>query len=238
VFRHLDYTTLHYLEWIEQIPEGPKHDAIHIFNTMIYRIFNRVETMTYLGIVDSWNENAFCERIDSLIDLGDPIFGSAYMITNAGSTDPKHVLFSRSLTEVWAQLDDLTKAIVVGGTLEYAAHKIQKFPMYGPFVTYEVVTDLSYNILKNAPDINTWANLGPGAQRGMNRVEGQSLTRNSSNKKALAFMLELREWLNSRWSQGPILTLRDTEHSLCEFDKYCRVLLGEGRPKVKYPGLR
>lgn len=31
-------------------------------------------------------------------------------------------------------------------------------------------------------------------------------------------------------------TMRDVEHSLCEFDKYRRVQLDEGRPRSKYPG--
>ncbi len=32
----------------------------------------------------------------------------------------------------------------------------------------------------------------------------------------------------------PRLELRDIEHSLCEFDKYERVRLGEGRPRSMY----
>jgi hypothetical protein len=36
------------------------------------------------------------------------------------------------------------------------------------------------------------------------------------------------------------LEMRDCEHSLCEFDKYMRVKLGEGRPRQKFvqPQLR
>jgi hypothetical protein len=32
----------------------------------------------------------------------------------------------------------------------------------------------------------------------------------------------------------PMLEMRDIEHSLCEFDKYERVRLGQGRPRSKY----
>ena len=32
----------------------------------------------------------------------------------------------------------------------------------------------------------------------------------------------------------PVLELRDIEHSLCEFDKYERVRLGQGQPRSKY----
>ena len=32
----------------------------------------------------------------------------------------------------------------------------------------------------------------------------------------------------------PNLEMREIEHSLCEFDKYERTRLGEGRPRAKY----
>ena len=34
------------------------------------------------------------------------------------------------------------------------------------------------------------------------------------------------------WIDG--LEMRDIEHCLCEYDKYERVRLGEGRPRAKY----
>ena len=34
----------------------------------------------------------------------------------------------------------------------------------------------------------------------------------------------------------PPFELREIEHSLCEFDKYERIRLGQGRPKQKYKG--
>ena len=42
---------------------------------------------------------------------------------------------------------------------------------FSGFMAYEVVTDLRHTkYLKNADDINTWANAGPGAVRGLNRI--------------------------------------------------------------------
>lgn len=41
----------------------------------------------------------------------------------------------------------------------------------GPFLAYEVVTDLRHTpLLDRAPDIDTWANPGPGALRGANLI--------------------------------------------------------------------
>lgn len=51
---------------------------------------------------------------------------------------------------------------------------LRQFPFQGPFHAYEVVSDLRHTaLLDRAPDILTWANPGPGAQRGLNRIHGR-----------------------------------------------------------------
>jgi hypothetical protein len=48
-------------------------------------------------------------------------------------------------------------------------------------------------------------------------------------------MYYLQEKFNRfRQDWMPSVEMRDIEHSLCEFDKYERVRLGEGRPRMKY----
>lgn len=110
----------------------------------------------------------------------------------------------------------------------------------GAFMAYEVVTDL-YNtpLLRNAPDIMSWANPGPGAARGLNRIFDRPLTQKSG---ATSTMLdEMRDILKA--SRNPRLwtfarkrqwDMRTVEHTLCEFDKYERVRTGAGRPRQVY----
>lgn len=51
---------------------------------------------------------------------------------------------------------------------------LKEFEFQGPFHAYEVITDLRHTaLLDTAPDIMTWANPGPGAQRGLNRIHGR-----------------------------------------------------------------
>lgn len=48
---------------------------------------------------------------------------------------------------------------------------LKQFYGMGPFLAYEVVTDLRFTaLLDRAPDIMTWANPGPGALRGANLI--------------------------------------------------------------------
>lgn len=50
---------------------------------------------------------------------------------------------------------------------------LRKVPYLGGFMAYEIVSDLRWTgLLSGAPDINTWANPGPGAARGLGRLRG------------------------------------------------------------------
>lgn len=123
-------------------------------------------------------------------------------------------------------------------TLQQAWDWLKKFSYLGDFMAYEVVTDLRFTgVLENAVDINTWANAGPGAMRGLNRLYGRELRfgqkKEKWNDEMHQLLLESRSEENWPWRDRP-LEMREIEHSLCEFDKYCRANNGEGRPRGVY----
>jgi hypothetical protein len=108
----------------------------------------------------------------------------------------------------------------------------------GPFMAYEVVSDLRHTaLLDRAPDIMTWASAGPGAMRGLNRIHDRDLffARRSHNWLGEMSTLLRMSQDGSHWPRPtdswPSLEMREIEHTLCEFDKYQRVRLGEGRPR-------
>lgn len=118
-------------------------------------------------------------------------------------------------------------------------------------MAYEVVTDLRHTrYLNEAPDIYSWANAGPGAIRGLNRLHGRDLGAKpkpeATNREMFDLMNDLNDWAEPGFTQtfGPRLDggedtfprfeMRDIEHCLCEFDKYERVKLGEGKMRSKY----
>lgn len=121
--------------------------------------------------------------------------------------------------------------------------ELTRFPYMGPFMAYEVVTDLRYTaVLQDAPDKLSWANPGPGAARGLCRLLGLPLKALDRNKekdrgRMIGLMQELlqasRDPFYWPWTDRP-WELREVEHTLCEFDKYERVRTGEGRPKQHY----
>jgi hypothetical protein len=106
----------------------------------------------------------------------------------------------------------------------------------GSFMAYELVTDLRHTaLLRDAPDINTWAATGPGAARGLDWVFGGPTVPRGYGKPKweaadLAEMMVLLEMSRDprNWpAEWPRWELREVEHTLCEYDKWKRGCNGE-----------
>ena len=103
---------------------------------------------------------------------GEPVFSDAYKTVMGGI-----VAGESRIDRVVEALDLLHRdppPLEQARTLEAAFDLLQDRPGIGPFVAYEVVSDLRWTrYLRDAPDIMTWASAGPGAVRGLNRVWGR-----------------------------------------------------------------
>ena len=173
-------------------------------------------------------------------------------------------LFSKPLEYQWRGLANMIQQTSYPHTLEDTWKWLKQFPYMGDFMAYEVVTDLRHTaLLENAPDIMTWANPGPGAARGMGRVLNDDKDMYNQHRDKKALILHMRELLEDSknpenwpqqthdeiqtsgefaeswdkyqmWGPWPRWEMRDIEHTLCEFDKYERARLGEGRPRGVY----
>lgn len=248
VYRELDTVTIWIRKNIRQRFEGHK---LLWFMLAIGRRINHPDTLAEL-IADkrgAWPHSTFdparmVKLLDDRTARGEQVYTGAYMIT--AETGPEHTGKTKSVTTAFNNLGPLynNRALIVSqlhGTLQGAYDAIlgQGFA-WGPFMTYEVVTDLRHTAyLKNAPDIMTWANAGPGARRGLNRLFDRPLAHHMSDADCVSEMRAILEASRKEWPASkdfPKLEMRDIEHSLCEFDKHQRVLKGEGRPRSKYPG--
>lgn len=225
---------------------GPSDGALFLFNIVLFRLFNWPDTYAAFkeaGLTDKWVESKAVRLLAKRKAEGKQNFTGAYMVTNANSHDEKHVVYSRVATEFWKVRHNLFNFIAARNTtLEEVNDRLRGFPMVGPFIAYELVTDFRHVFLENAPDIMTWANPGPGAKRGLNRIYNRPTKQNLSHPAAIGEMRELLSKVNAVLSSGEekyshmpaAVEMRDIEHSLCEFDKYMRVANGEGRPRSKY----
>lgn len=240
IFRELDTGTIFCRECIRE----PYADHPELFfNIAMYRLFNWIGTYRAIGFIEQW-DRAYVDGIVRTMKANkQKVFTGAHMITGTMGGDKIHQIVDICLEKLWENRENVCP--LPSSSLQEAFQRLKsKTPGYGPFIAYEVITDLRWTrYLKDAPDIMTWANPGPGAMRGMNRLwelpvkpnkqftpgEHQWIMQDLLNKSASM----LPKWV-------PPLELRDVEHALCEFDKYERTRLGEGRPRSRFipPHLR
>jgi hypothetical protein len=249
VYRELDRGTVHCREAIRE-PYAAHPELF--FNIAAYRRYNLIETQQALGYIEDYDADRYTQHMFQRRASGGQIFTGAHMLCGnirdaSGYMPPTKIeqIFNISFAILWNKRRELEPQ--PGDTLEMAFNRLDgKVPGYGHFITYEVITDLRWTrYLCNAADILTWANPGPGAIRGIVRLMGQDARHGTKDFPsraecimAMRTLLELSPEYLAYWMDP--LEMRDVEHSLCEWDKYMRVLTGEGKPRSKFvpPQLR
>jgi len=110
---------------------------------------------------------------------------------------------------------------------------------YGSFMAGQIAADLRWAVKGKWKDKKTWAPIGPGSKRGMNRFRKRSLKYNLKQQQFLGEMNECSKLLRITYPNiYERLEAIDIQNTLCEFDKYERALAEAGRPKQKYEGLK
>ena len=181
------------------------------------------------------------EALDARVAEGEQTWTGAYMIR--AESNPYAEWYDwgkgRYITEVvigglWEDQERVLPWITHG--VEHAWTAIHGHYGFGSFMTGQVVADLTYTpLLSDAPDLYTWAPLGPGSKRGLNRLLGRGLKEGLKQDDAVNLMCELRDTILAKLgSVYSDLTLHDVQNCLCEVDKYLRVYNGEGRPRALY----
>tara|TARA_R100001440_G_scaffold72055_1_gene95523 strand:+ start:196 stop:1038 length:843 start_codon:yes stop_codon:yes gene_type:complete len=228
VFRELDKVTI----WIRENWREPYADHPNLpFAMAMARQINWPDTLQELGFPEHWNPERIKAIMQGRLDRKEKVYTGAYMLTGTlGGTKVEQTI-DKILTPLYENPPTLYPSSLQETWKEYLP-----YPGFSGFMAYEVVTDLRFTkYLKQAHDINAWANAGPGAKRGLNRIHGRPLEQSMTTTRANGEMKHLHnlaeEYLGSH---VPQLEMREIEHCLCEYDKYERVRLGEGRPRAKF----
>lgn len=271
VFRELDTVTM----WIHKNIRVPFADHPNLwFMLALARQINWPDTLddilSYTGLPDKWDPEEVRRIMLARQAKGYKVYTGAYMLSGAGAAghDKPWYTCHHVLDPVWRAGENLGISLVsnvLSFSIENAVKWLTQFDGWAGFLSYEVASDLRWtHYLNEAPDIFTWANPGPGAQRGLNRVFGRALDKPVKREQAVAEMRYLLCLANG-WSRDvgkyphlmehalmvPLpwkpmvgehiqespwfpLEMRDIEHSLCETDKMLRVKNGEGKPRARY----
>tara|TARA_R100001369_G_scaffold87787_1_gene123589 strand:+ start:150 stop:1097 length:948 start_codon:yes stop_codon:yes gene_type:complete len=239
-------------------PNDNKSHAEIIFNCCLFRMVGTIEFAeehSWVNFSAGWDPEKTKDLIKNRIAEGKRTFTGAYIITNQGLKLPKaDVVVDHFLKPIYKYAGEIASTASTSNSLKATHKKLSEHRGWGGggFMSYEVITDLNYTpVLRDAVDKFTWANAGPGAKRGLNRIWDKPLTKSMNQQVANEGMQELLEMgtPDSRYTlytcscngylvgdhvPADQIDMRTIEHSLCEWDKYERVRLGQGRPRSKF----
>ena len=234
VFREHDKVTI----WLRQNWREPSYYADHPnlpFAMALARLINWPPTLEEIGFPRRWNPDKVLGVLHRRKDEGKKIYTGAYLLGSCPKGQERAIYLVHSVLSPLHQV--VYAPLNSNSTLKSTWEWFRSQRGIGDFLAYEIVSDLRHTkYLRDAPDIMTWANAGPGALRGLTRLWGyQPKTRQISGyafpkKNALeAMQTLLATSQEARWKlHTPPWEMREVEHHLCEFDKYERIRLGQG----------
>lgn len=253
VFRELDRVTV----WINENIRKPYADHPNLWLMLaIARTINWPDTLQYLmeyhgawPVDEDFRLSSLTSALEQYQSQGNKVYTGAYMIRAESNPKSEWYIWSKNryiseivIGRLWKQREMFQSYLDSGtATLRETWETFQE-PYYigwGPFMAYQVVVDLRHTrYLKDAPDIETWSALGPGSRRGLNRLYGRPVGYPLKQDDGLQEMRRIHAVQHHhRAPWVPHIELSDIQNCLCEFDKYQRVKLGEGRPRAQYvPG--
>ena len=241
VFREIDRESLYLINSI--LCYEPSSHIDKVFNVLLYRLFNKLDTHRAIGFqfVDTWNPERVRAKI--LLNVEKP-FTDAFLTVGLSKAGGKYyngdklgrVLYGLIDHEIYNRIDQIDHDIQSVTSMEGVFHTIDAIYGYGPFLAYEATIDLNYPPLTRFSE-NDFVSCGPGCQRGIDLIyPDKGILRYEDIVIALQSKQEdaFRDLgLKFNYFCGRSLTLRNIEHSLCEFQKYWRLRTG-GRPTRKF----
>jgi alpha-glutamyl/putrescinyl thymine pyrophosphorylase clade 1 len=233
VYRELDTVT----QWIATHWREPHKDDPDLWFAMcVARLVNWPDTLEALGFPIPWQPNRFIEVLERRKKDGEKVFTGAYMVPGGPDGISKaRYLAAEVLTPMWRDKEKIRP--VQDDRLSDFYERLSEYQVMGSFMTGQVVADVKYvRPLLCAKDWWTWASPGPGSQRGLNRVMGRDIKSPWARVDWYKCLRELHDKIQKRFTGMPKLHAQDLQNCLCEFDKYERVRLGEGRPRSLYDG--
>lgn len=229
-------TRLIHQHWLKPLRE---HQELW-FAMVVARLVNWWPSLEEVGVPIPWKPERFKTALAARKRAGEKVFTGAYMVRADAvvSGSKADYLADYVLTPLWEQRKHIRPRS--GDTLDSFHQRLTGYRDMGSFMAAQVIADTKYGFghlgRENASDWSTWAASGPGSRRGLARVLGfptHSTWDEHVWREHFAGVLDDTNSLVVGRGMSYI-TGQDLQNCLCEFDKYERVRLGEGRPRSLY----
>lgn len=241
VYREDDTVT----QWIKENWRDPNTTDPDVWFAMtVARYVNWPNALAEIGYPVPWDAKKFIEVLEARKKREEKIWTGAYMIhAGKGGSKIAHVA-NNILTPLWernSRQDVIRPLCDFATSCAYFHKKLTEFNGLGSFMAGQIVCDTKFTrLLDCAQDWWEFAVEGPGSKRGLNRVLDRPVNQNWKETEWFGALSILRSVIQPKiYLAGmPVLSAQDLQNCLCEFDKYERVRLNEGRPRNNYPGAK
>lgn len=216
------------------------------FPALVARYINWPPTLRLLldsgvGLAEGevWNPHAFESVIAQLKFAKEKIYTGAYMIypgSSFGNTVAanKEQFLTGAVFAGARNNSRLIRSAIENQSIKLTVSELAKGYGVSTFMAGQAVADLTYlPTLNEAKDLFTYAPIGPGSIRGLNRLYGYDLKTTWKSDEFCSALIDVRNNIVNQL-QISDLTLHDCQNIMCEFDKYERVRNKEGRPRSTY----
>lgn len=242
VKREHDRTTMFFMDIYRKHPNADRRVAL--FNCAMYRYFGTMAYANEVGWLEGYDRTRILQAARRLKARGEKVFTGAYIVTNAGLSQPKEVTVADYLKGLWKKCEAIAAAIEDGSSWGAGFALMTQVKGFGGagFMVKEALSDylLWRRLIGWAPlrDEGLFTPVGPGARRGLNRLAGRDKNFRLPIPEFQREILELRAAVQALWvkeyPKADPLTAHDIQFCLCEVDKYERTRLGQGRPRSIY----
>jgi alpha-glutamyl/putrescinyl thymine pyrophosphorylase clade 1 len=213
-----------------------------VFRILLFKLFNRIETWELLEeafgplTVATFDVEAMDDILSRAFDSGQRIYSAAYIMPSAV---PGHPRKHRSHLELLRMIIDSKLPSDIGDSrsMKEAYHLLLACPGLGPFLAYQLITDLNYSNMLDFSEMD-FVVPGPGARSGLRKCfvdfgnyDEAELIRYVAERQDIEFE---RLGLSFETLWGRPLQLIDCQNLFCEVDKYARVM----HPEVEGVGTR
>jgi hypothetical protein len=197
----------------------------------IARLFNTPSTLISLGFPTRWQPEKMRSALRYRADIGMQIFNPAYLVVGGIKATTSKTRWEFVLDNILTNL--VAHQIQPDTTSIRETHRrLMEMNGIGSFLAGQIAADARIAIEGQWLDRMRWAPVGPGSARGINRLLSRPLNTRVSQSRFDTELRELMEHCGRRLindhTEMPLEAM-DYQNCLCEFDKYCRVLL-DGRP--------
>ena len=246
VYRISDRVSQYLVREVQYDPARPESPAEVFFRTLLFKIFNRIETWELLeqklGPI-AWRSTSLKRIVDVLDDeilMGNRVYSAAYIMPSPSLGRQRKHANHLALLQLMME-DRMADRLASAPSLQAAYEMILAYPGIGPFLAFQYCIDLNYSTLMDF-DEGDFVVAGPGALDGIAKCfEGVRTERASS----------VIHWVTERQDQefgrlglqfqglfGRRLQPIDCQNIFCEVAKYARLAHPDvrgisGRKRIK-----